>query len=79
MVFRVDLQTAFKVSNADLQRVVDSCCDIIKDNCSFEKLYAKYAGRIEIAITEEEYCRVFNMTYAADKELNQYYLYKWFN
>ena len=79
MEFRNDLKTAFKISNADFKSAVDNNYCIIKDNCAFEKLYAKYTGRSEIAITEKEYCRVFNMTYATDKELNQYYLYKWFN
>ena len=59
--FRIDLQRSSKVSDADLERVVNNNCYIIKDNCSFEKLYAKYAGRTETAITENEYCRVFSM------------------
>lgn len=78
--FRVELQRESTVSDEDIQRVIDHNYYIIEDNCSFEKLYAKYAGKTEIAITENEYCRVFNMIqYMKGDEVEWHYDYKWFN
>ena len=78
--FRVDLQRISRVSDTKLQSIVDDNCYIIKDNCCFEKLYAKYAGRTQTAITENEYCRVFGMIYyTKDDECEWHYGYKWFN
>ena len=78
--FRVDLQRGSEISDADLQRVVDHNCYIIKGNCCFEKLYARYAGRTKSAITENEYCSVFSMIqYAKGDECEWHYDYKWFD
>ena len=77
---RADFQREHELSDADLQKVVDHNCYIIKDNCYFEHLYAKYAGSTKVTVLEHEYCNAFcMMVYAKGDESEWHDGYKWFN